>query len=559
MNETAENRAGLRGPRRLRHARRRARYLALLVFVLTFPAAALAQFSRPAPPPPTPNESGASDPYGRETPRGSFFSFLQAAERGNFQTAAAYLQIPRSHQASREEIARKLQVVFDHRLVTRSLDLVSRNPQGSPDDGLGPDFEKVEEVRAGSHTIDVILVRVEEAGQTPVWLISWDTSRECLRLYDEIDVADVERHIPKVLVETRLGGLSLWKVAGLLLLLPVFYALSWLLVSGVLALVRLLRRRSMAPGSHWWAASAKSPATFLLTLLVHRGAVERLGIPALYRLFYNRIILVLLCAGLYWLLARLVDALDRSVLGRFVPAGASARHATLTLARRALKLIAFVVVVLIALAAFGVNLTATLAGLGIGGLVLAFAAQKSLENMFGGIAVLSDRALRVGDTCKIGGQQGEVEDITLWATRLRTQERSVVSIPNGVVMGAQIENLSRRDKYWFHPIVGLIYQTTAEQMRVVLDGFRALLAADARVDQANPRVQLLRLGASSLDIEVSAYIRSVTQDDFLAVQEELLLRILGIVEDAGTALAHPTQTVYLAGAEAARPEREQRA
>ena len=152
-----------------------------------------------------------------------------------------------------------------------------------------------------------------------------------------------------------------------------------------------------------------------------------------------------------------------------------------------------------------------------------------------------------------------MEDITLWATRLRTQERTVVSIPNGVVMGAQIENLSRRDRYWFHPIVGLVYETTADQMRRVLDGVRALLAADARVDQANPRVHLLRLGASSLDIEVSAYVRAATQDDYLAVQEELLLLILRIVEEAGTALAFPAQTVYLAGGETAAPRGEIRA
>ena len=549
MNETAEN----------RFVRRHLRRLAVMALALALPAAAPAQFSRPAPPPATPSESGAPDPYGRETPRGCFFGFLQAAERGNFQSAAAYLQIPPSLQASREDISRKLQSVFDHRLVTRTLDLISRNRQGSADDGLGPGLEKVEEVRTATGTLDVILVREEKAGQAPLWLISWDTIRECLRLYDEIDAPDFERHMPGILVRTRLAGLSLWKIGGLLLLLPVFYALSWLAVSGVLALVRLLRRRSMAPGVHWWAGSAKSPATFLLALLLHRVAVERLGIPALYRLFYNRIILILLCAGLYWLLARLVDALDRSVLGRFVPAGTSARHATLTLARRALKLIAFIIVVIIGLAAFGVNLTATLAGLGIGGLVLAFAAQKSLENMFGGVAVLSDRALRVGDNCRIGGQQGEVEDITLWATRIRTQERTVVSIPNGIVMGSQIENLSRRDKYWFHPIVGLTYETTAGQMSEVLAGIRALLAADARVDQANPRVHLLRLGASSLDIEVFAYVRSVTQDDFLAVQEELLLRILHLVEQAGTALAFPTQTVYLAGGGPPAPGTENRA
>ena len=165
---------------------------------------------------------------------------------------------------------------------------------------------------------------------------------------------------------------------------------------------------------------------------------------------------------------------------------------------------------LLGLASFGVNLTATLAGLGIGGLALAFAAQKTLANLFGGVAVLTENVIRVGDTCRIGGQLGEVEDVTLWSTRLRTSERTVLSIPNGMVMESPIENLSRRDKFWFHPVVGLVYETTGDQLRRVLEGIRGMLAADPRVDTADARVRFLRLGESSLDLEVFAYVRSAT-------------------------------------------------
>jgi MscS family membrane protein len=202
-------------------------------------------------------------------------------------------------------------------------------------------------------------------------------------------------------------------------------------------------------------------------------------------------------------------------------------------------------VILLALPAFGVNVTATLAGLGIGGLVLAFAAQKSLENVFAGLAMLADKPLAVGDTCRIAGQLGEVEDVTLWATRVRTNERTVVSIPNGAVMAGQIENLTRRDKFWFHPTIGLAYETTAAQMRQVLEGIRYLLEVEARVETEGSRARFARLGASSLDIDVFAYVRIGTYAEFLGVQEELLLRILDIVERAGTSVAFPTQTVHV--------------
>ena len=201
--------------------------------------------------------------------------------------------------------------------------------------------------------------------------------------------------------------------------------------------------------------------------------------------------------------------------------------------------------IVLALPVFGVNVTATLAGLGIGGLVLAFAAQKSLENVFGGFAMLADKPLTVGDTCRIGGQLGEIEDVTLWATRLRTNERTVVSIPNGAVMAGQIENLTRRDKFWFHPTVGLDYATTPAQMRQVLENIRNLMVADPRVETEGSRARFVRLGASTLDVDVYGYVRAESYAEFLGVQEDLLLRILDIVEQAGTSVAFPTQTVHV--------------
>jgi MscS family membrane protein len=348
--------------------------------------------------------------------------------------------------------------------------------------------------------------------------------------------------------------MALWQVLGFVLLIPLLFVLSGAVVGAVLLAARLLRRTPAPAGAAGqWTAPARRPATFILTLVFHRLAVMWLGMPVLYRLYYDRVIVFLLFVGLFWLLARLIDALNTRLLARVLPAGAAARGPTLSLAPRALKLVAFLLVVLLALAAFGVNLTATLAGLGIGGIALAFAAQKSLENLFGGIAILADKGLAIGDTCRIGAYLGEIEDITLWATRVRTQERTVVSIPNGQMSASQIENLTRRDKFWFHPTVGLVYQTTAEQMRQVLESLRRMLAADPRVEAQTARARFRTLGASSLDVEVFAYVRAATFPEFLAIQEELLLRVLEAVEAAGTSVAFPSQTVYLRGAGPSEP------
>jgi len=527
---------------------RRARAGALLALLLGLvrSVAAAPQMAAPSPTP-SPAEEATSDPYGRETPYGCFFGFLRAVEKGSYANAAEYLQLPASLKAQRENVAREFQAVLDHRFVSTSLESISKSSRGSVDDGLPPDVERVGELLAEQGRYDVFLVRTERPGSPPLWLFSWETVREARRLYADLGVSEIEGRLPQFLVRTHVGSLALWQIAAFVLLLPILYGVSWLLITGALVVVGLVRRRSLARD---WAVSARSPVTLLLTLLLHRVAVFFVGMPILYRIYYNRLLYVLLLLALLWLLLRIVDVVDRYLLRRVLPGGGASGRPSLSLGRRALRAASFLVVIVLALPVFGVNVTATLAGLGIGGLVLAFAAQKSLENVFAGFAMLADKPLTVGDTCRIGGQLGEVEDVTLWATRVRTNERTVVSIPNGAVMAGQIENLTRRDKFWFHPTVGLAYETTPAQMRRVLEEIRNMMAADPRVETDGSRARFVRLGASSLDVDVFAYVRAESYPEFLGIQEDLLLRVLEIVEQAGTSVAFPTQTVHVRAADA---------
>jgi MscS family membrane protein len=516
--------------------------VALILALAAARAAAQLPLTTLTTPTPTPAEESAADPYGRETPYGTFFGFLHAVEKGSEANAAEYLQVPSSLRSQREDVVREFQSVLDHRFISTSLESISRSPRGTLDDGLPPDIEKVGEILGVDGRIDVLLVRKETPGAPAIWLFSWETIREARRLYGQLGITAMEAKLPAFLVHTHVGSLALWQILAFLLLLPVLYGVSWVLLGGIFTLVRVARHKRVAGE---WQSRARSPGTLLLALLLHRVAVFWLGIPILYRIYYNRLLYVLLLVAFGWLLLRIVDVVDRLLLRRVLPAGASAGRATLSFGRRALRGVAFLIVLILALPVFGVNVTATLAGLGIGGLVVAFAAQKSLENVFAGFAMLADKPMTMGDTCRIGGQLGEIEDVTLWATRLRTNERTVVSIPNGAVMAGQIENLTRRDKFWFHPTVGLGYETTAAQMCQVLQSIRELMVADPRVETDGSRARFMRLGASSLDIDVYAYVRAETYAEFLDVQEQLLLRILDIVEHAGTSVAFPTQTLYV--------------
>jgi hypothetical protein len=185
------------------------------------------------------------------------------------------------------------------------------------------------------------------------------------------------------------------------------------------------------------------------------------------------------------------------------------------------------------------------AGLGVGGIALALAAQKTLENLFGGISIIMREAIRVGDVCNIAGQIGMIEDIGIGATRLRAVDRRVVSVPNAQIYQMNLENLSMRDKFLFKHILALRRDTSPEQMRYVLSTINETLRNHPKIEVETARILFIEFGSSSLDTEIFAYVKETDYVCFLRVQQELLLSILDIVSASGTALALPSQTTYL--------------
>jgi MscS family membrane protein len=201
----------------------------------------------------------------------------------------------------------------------------------------------------------------------------------------------------------------------------------------------------------------------------------------------------------------------------------------------------------------GVNLTGWIAALGLGGLAFALGAQKTIEHFVGSLTLITDQPVRVGDFCQVDGLLGTVEDIGMRSTRLRTLDRTLVTIPNGVMSGATIENYTSRDRFLFRKTLSLRYETTPDQMRAVLWRLRGVLEADARVTEDPARVRFLDFAESSLDLEVFAYVLAADYNAFLGVAEELNLAIMDVVAECGARFAFPSRTVYVEdGADAAQ-------
>ena len=270
-----------------------------------------------------------------------------------------------------------------------------------------------------------------------------------------------------------------------------------------------------------------------------------MGLPLLARQFWSTLAWVFVVIAAVWLFILLVSVAENRIRARLDRVRNTAAASILHLARRVVDLFAIFVGGMVILHHFGVNPTAALTGLGIGGIAVAFAAQKTLENVIGGISITFDQAVRVGDFLKAGDTTGTVESIGLRSTRIRTLGRTLVSVPNGRISGVTLENISGRDKFWFRHVIGVRYETTAEQMRLIIDSATSLLAKHARIETGSERVRFIAFGPSSLQVEMVAYIFAHDWGHFLELQGELLLQILECVESAGAQIAFPSQTMYL--------------
>ena len=218
--------------------------------------------------------------------------------------------------------------------------------------------------------------------------------------------------------------------------------------------------------------------------------------------------------------------------------------------------------------ALGAELIPILAGLGVGGLAVALAAQTTIANFIGGLILFVDKPVRVGDFCRYGEDPapgwlriGTVEQIGWMSTRVRGIDRTLTTIPNSEFSKMHIVNLTERDQRLFRTTLQLRYETTPEQMRFVLTRLRELLLGHPMVTATPARVRFISLGTYSKDVDVFGYFACREENDFLALQEDLLLRIEDIVKEAGTGFAFPSQTAYLArdtGLDAERGEEAER-
>lgn len=513
--------------------------LLFLTFLLRFPTRA--QIRPPASVPVTSKPEVPKDSLGRTTPQGTVLGFLNASHKGDYELAAGYLNTPLRGKAALD-LAHQLYVVLDRRLPAR-LNQLSDNPEGSFSTPLKPNQELVGTISSNRGNVDIFVERVDRGKSGLLWLFSSETLDAIPDLYDEVSEVSVDTILPEFLVNHRILGIVLFEWFAVLVGMPLLYFLIVLLNRILSRLVGQWRRRLYKRQDLPDSKIIPYPVRLLLLAFLIYWITSKLRLSLLERQFWISTAIIISIAACTWLLILLNSRGETYILQRFRNRNLTGATSMLRLGRRAIDLLIIFVGILVTTHYFGLNPSAALAGLGVGGIAVAFAAQKTLENMIGGVSVIFDQTVRAGDLIKVGETQGTVQDIGLRSTRIRTLDRSVVSVPNGQLANMTLENLSSRDKCWFHPILSLRHGTTAPQMSNVLDRVRTLLQENKYLESNTIRVRLLRFGPTSLDVEVFAYVLTWEWTEFLEVQEGLLLRIMECIESAGVQVALPQQTI----------------
>ena len=525
------------------------------------PVRSVGQFTLPAQPltilqPSTPASASSKTPtdqLGRDTPYGTVYGFLQAAQSGDNGIAAQYLQMSAARRQSEgDATAMKLYTAMNGAFAGSLRP--SREPEGTLQEDVPPGRQRLGTMSAGDVDAELELVRVTDPSAGKIWLISSETLAKVPELYQQVEARRVETRLPMWTVKHQFAGMPLWQWFALLLLIPVAAAAAWLLL--VLLQIPLrwwTRRYGDVELAQWRSVSA--PAWLFTAAIIHRIVASYLGIALLPRHYYNQVVAVVVIVGAFWIFWRVIRWFLQRVRSRALAHGHSGTGSLMLLGERILKAVIVVMALFLVLSVLGFNMSTALAGVGIGTLAVGFGAQKTIENLFGGVSVLGDEVIRVGDVCKFGDRTGTVEDIGLRSTRVRTDERTLLAIPNGTVATINVENLSRRDKILFKSVLGLHLDTSADQVRRVLAEIRGVLSSHPKIETNTVRVRLVELAPSAINMEVLGYVLTRDFDEFAAVREDLLLRIMNFVEDSGTRLASPSQTLYLSGDPAATKDK----
>jgi MscS family membrane protein len=480
-----------------------------------------------------------------DSPRASIEAYLRLCRQGRYVEAARYLNVPAQKAGRAAELARRLKTVLDSRL-SIDLDNISPRTEGARNERIPRGYEEIGSLQGPKGKVDPIrLVQKGYPGPEARWVFSQSVVTKIDDWYEQLDERWFLDHLPPYLLRAGPRNLMIWQWLALPALLLVSWMLGYVLSRPSRKLLSLIVGRTAATWDDKLVVHLGGPLTLFWALSLISVSLRWLGLPAAVEDYGHSLVRGCFLFTFFWVLSRLMEVWGRLLIASDWAKQRAASSSLITLGVRVGKIAVLVIAVITLVSAMGYPAASLLAGLGVGGLAVALAAQKTLEHMFGAFAIGVDQPFREGDFIKFDDITGTVEAIGLRSTRIRTLDRTVISIPNGKLSEMRVESYSARDRLRLWCTIGLVYETQADQMRQVLSGFEHILSNHPRIWPDNIVVRLKEFGISALNIEVMAWFLTTDWNEFQTIRQEVLLSFMDCVQRAGTAFAFPTQTVHL--------------
>lgn len=485
----------------------------------------------------------AEEPIDPGSPRASVAVFLEQCRAGRHAEAARALSVTSRQSKRASELARRLQAVLD-RHVWLDLDTVSALPNGNIKDGLPVSLEEIARIpKTGTAGEPVRLTR--RASGDPRWVFSQSTVARIDSWYDALEHRWFLENLPLPLLRPGPRGLLWWQWLALPVLWLGAWSVGYLLSRLSRGLFARLARRTTSELDDILVARIGGPLTLACTL-----GVFYLGVPwlALYRpaeQFVSALIHGALLFTFFWALSRLIDVWGTVLAASPWAEQRSTSRSLVSLGVRVGKIVVLMIAVVAFVSELGYPVASLVAGLGVGGLAVALAAQKTLENLFGAFSIGADQPFREGDFIKVEDFLGTVENVGLRSTKIRTLDRTLISLPNGKLSEMRLESYTARDRIRLACTIGLVYGTQAAQVRAVLAGLERVLREHPKIWPDNVVVRFKEFGDSALHIEVMAWFLTSDYSEFLAIRQDVLLEFMRVVQEAGTEFAFPTRTVHV--------------
>ncbi|HEX7361944.1 MAG TPA: mechanosensitive ion channel family protein [Bryobacteraceae bacterium] len=490
------------------------------------------------------------DPLGRQTPRSAMSNFLSACHGNGFKRAAQYLDlsgIPKSQQAKEGPQRAKTLCILINRNAQFELRHLSEAATGALEDGLQPSKDLLATFQLDNNPVSLYLQR-EERNNMAIWLVSPDSVAHLPELVSLTKATAFEQWLPDPLVRITFVGTPVWIWIVLIVIAFILGALSKAISRLVLAIIKpfATRKDKSSMVIHRLEAFI-DPLRLIVAVILFRIAINFVTPSALLRQYILYMLTLLFVIGAASVVMRIVDVVGDRLMSRMNPKDRALSYGVFRLSERFIKVCIFCIAVLFLLHQWGFQIGAILAGLGVGGLAVALAAQKTLENLFGGISVISDRSAVVGDFYLFSGPRGTmvgtVEEIGLRSTRIRTLFRTIVTIPNAMFATMQLENFTVRNMMWFHPTLHLRRDTPPAKVRAMMDAMVKILEDHPLIDPTDVPMRFSGIEDQGLKLEIFSYVTTDDYNKFLNVQSEVLLKFLEAGEQLGVGFAVPFQEI----------------